>query len=280
VDRFAGLTCRLPDHALDIDWAWHAYDSEGVRFAFFRTYEDLCELAARSAADRGKRGPALTEAQSILAQYHVAYRDLRAALLNVDAQTAAREPAPGEWTLQQVVKHSVGADLGFYGVVKYALERHRMADGKPLEIPEDAWEALLGADEASVDAALDGPWDDLLNYFDSVHARALTEFCDVGDDELDAPSRYWEGLKLSLRFRLHRFHSHLRQHTVQVDKTLAGIGCPPAESLRLLRLIYGALADAEGAVIGDERPPGAEWADAAESIEERTVEIAAVLEGI
>ncbi len=55
---------------------------------------------------------------------------------------------------------------------------------------------------------------------------------------------------MPLRFRLHRFESHLRQHTIQIDKTLAAIGRAPTEVQRLNRLIYTALADAESQLIG------------------------------
>ncbi len=277
-ERFAHLTVDLSDEDLDLEWAWQAYDSEGVRFAFFRTYEDLRELAVRSAALRAARGPALTQAQAILAQYHAAHRDLQASLLATDAQDAGLAPAQGEWPLQQVLKHIVGADLGFYCVVKYALERHRTGDGQSLAIPDEAWDLLLGADEATIDAKLDGPWDDLLAYYQTVHDRTLHEFGGIGDDELAAPSVYWEGYELPLRFRLHRFDSHLRQHTVQADKTLVGIGRSPTEALRLLRLIYAALAQAEGAIIGAWDLAGGAWDETAQVIDARTDEIAAVLE--
>jgi hypothetical protein len=50
---------------------------------------------------------------------------------------------------------------------------------------------------------------------------------------------------MPIRFRLHRFEEHLRQHTIQLDKTLAGIGRPPTEAYRLVRNIYNVLADVE-----------------------------------
>jgi hypothetical protein len=49
---------------------------------------------------------------------------------------------------------------------------------------------------------------------------------------------------MPIRFRLHRFEEHLRQHTIQLDKTLAAIR-PPTEAHRLVRNIYNALADVE-----------------------------------
>jgi len=277
VARFADLTQGLPDPALDRAWAWGAYDSEGVRFAFFRTYEELRELAARTAAQRSARGPALSTAQRILAQYHAAYRDLEAALLGLEAEDADRAPAEGEWPVRRTLAHVVAADLGFFGVVQYALDRHRSGDGRPAEIPEEAWDALLGADEASIMAVLDGPLAGIRPYYEGIHERVLHAFSGIGEDELAVPSIYWEGYELSLRFRLHRFESHLRQHTVQIDKTLVGIGRPPNEARRLLRLIYAALAEAEGATIGA-WDVGADLCQAAaEQIAARTEEIAAIL---
>ncbi len=52
VEKFARITHGLPDAELERSWAWGAYDSEGVRFAFFGTDEALRELAAKIAAER------------------------------------------------------------------------------------------------------------------------------------------------------------------------------------------------------------------------------------
>ena len=56
---------------------------------------------------------------------------------------------------------------------------------------------------------------------------------------------------MPIRFRLHRFEEHLRQHIVQLDKTLAVIR-PPTEAHRLVRNVYNALADIESAAAGAE----------------------------
>ncbi len=277
VEQFADLTHGLPDSTLDREWVWGAYDEEGVRFAFFRTYEELRELAARTAAERSAQGLTRSAAQCILAQYHSAYRDLQAALLGIGADEANRAPAEGEWPLRQVVAHIVGADLGFFGVVKYALGRHRSGDGRPAQIPEEAWDVLLGEDEASIDAMLDGPLVGIQSYHEAFHERVVREFADISDEELAVPSMYWEGYEMSLRFRLHRFDSHLRQHTVQIDKTLEAMGHTPGEAKRLLRLIYAALAEAEGAAIGAEEVGAELRHGTAETIASRTEEIAAIL---
>jgi hypothetical protein len=51
VERFAAVTRAWPDEALEREWKWRAYN-EGVRHAFFRTYEELRELAVTLATER------------------------------------------------------------------------------------------------------------------------------------------------------------------------------------------------------------------------------------
>lgn len=277
VIEFAHVTHRVPDAELDREWAWGAYDSEGIRFAFFRTYEELRELATKLAVERAAHGPAISSAQRILAQYHAAYRDLEAALLGITPDAAERAPAEGEWPLRRVVAHIVRADVGFYGVVRYALDRHRTGDGRPAEIAEEAWDDLVGEDDDSFRALLERPLADLRTYHAALHERVLQEFADISEAELDLPSMYWEGEPMSLRFRLHRFDSHLRQHTVQADKTLAGIGRRPNEAKRLLRLIYAALAQFEGAAVGAWEVGATLRRDVADAITARAEEIAGIL---
>jgi len=277
VERFAEVTQEVPDPDLDREWAWGAYDAEGVRFAFFRTYEDLRELAARTAAERSAHGPAMSTAQQILAQVHAAYRDLQAALLGIGPDDEDRAPVAEEWPLRRIVAHIIGAELGFFAVVKYALDLHRRGGWRPAKIPDEAWEPLFGEDIALIEATLDGPLTGMQPYHETLHQRIVREFAGIGEEELTLPSIYWEGYEMSLRFRLHRFDSHLRQHTVQIDKTRESIGRSPNEAQRLLRLIYAALAEAEGATIGAWEIGTELWQGTEETIAARTGEIAAIV---
>jgi hypothetical protein len=248
-----------------------------VRFALFRTYEELRALAAKIATERLALGPAPTMAQRTLAQYHAAYRDLQAVLLGVADAEATLAPAVGEWPVQQIVAHVIGAEMGFYGAIKYALDRHRSGDERTAEIPSEAWEQLIDMDEATYEAMMNSPLQELKSIHRTFHGRVLETFSKISDAELALPSVYWEGYELSLRFRLHRFDSHLRQHTVQLEKTLSLIGYPLKEAKDLVRLILAALAEAEGAIIGA-RDTGWELCqDAADTISARGAEIAGIL---
>src|SRR5262249_3615098 len=56
----------------------------------------------------------------------------------------------------------------------------------------------------------------------------------------------WVHWEIDVRFRLHRFASHLVEHTVQCEKTLAGLGWRQTEGRRIVRRLTAALGELEG----------------------------------
>lgn len=274
VEQFAALTHGIPDGHLERQWAWQSYDSEGIRFAFFRSYEELRELAARLSQERAVRDEPFTETHLILSQYHTAYWDLQSALLGVSDEIVEKAPAPNGWSVRQVLAHMLGAEVGFYTAVRYALERKRTGDGRPAEPPKEARATLSGMNEDKYRSMVAGPLADLLAGHRAFHNRILRDFADISAAELDVPSTFWEDEPMSIRFRLHRFDSHLRQHTIQLDMTLDAIGQGPKEVKRLLRLVYASLAEVEGALIGAQEIEESRRHELADGIIARGKEIA------
>lgn len=277
VEYFASIVQDLPDAELDREWAWGDYDSDGVRFAFFRNYEELRELATTLAAVRATSGPATTTAHRALAQYHAAYRDLEAALIGLTEEDAELEPAEGEWSPRQVVAHIARADTYFFALVRYALDAHRRGVWRPAAIPDEAWDTLVGMEEAKLDTILNGAVDGIQRYHAALHEQIMDQLAGIVDDELSKPSMYWEDEPMSIAFRLGRFDSHMRQHIVQIDKTLVGIGRAPNEARRLLRFLYAALAEVEGMTIGAPDVGDKLRNSAAAVMSDRTDEIAGIL---
>jgi hypothetical protein len=245
VGQFSALTQGFSDSDLNRPWGWREYD-EGIRFAFFRIYEELCQLAARleSAAPD-------STARRILSQYHVAYRELQAVLLGVSDDLAAQPPAEGEWPAREALAHIVQAERGFFTTNHFGLQHLRQGLADPFEMTEEIWNNFW-ADAPFAELSERGALSEILAYQARLHPRILAAFADVSADELRAPIKFWESELLPLEFRLHRFTSHLRQHTIQIEKTLAALGRSPTEAARLLRLIYAALGAAEGATLGAE----------------------------
>lgn len=248
IEAFAQRACNLTDAELERAWVWKDYE-EGLRFAFFRTYEELQELAARLHAQRSASLNPLTTAQHILAQYHAAFRDLQAVLLGVEDELAQQPPQPEEWPLRKVLLHMVEADTNFLFLNRYAIERERSQDSRPAALTEEDWNTFWAVEPFNK-LSNASSFSCLLDYHRQVHQRILETFETVSDAELGILATFWESTPMPIEFRLHRFDSHLRQHTIQAEKTLAALVGPPNEARRLLRLVYKALAEVESAQIG------------------------------
>jgi len=245
VQAFARVAVSVT--ALEEEWPrqepdslWRGYSE--TRDVFFRVYQELRDLASRIIQQRNADGPKITTAQRILAQHQIAYRDLCGALVGVTSEEFDRQPAPEEWQLRAVLAHIMRTERGFLARIVYALQNNTEP---PTVMPD---EQLIHFGRREADPI--GSMGEIMARFDALHDRVLAELGPLNDEQLATPSLWWEGYPVEIRFRMHRFDSHLREHTIQVDKTLEGIGHKPAEPARLLRLIYQALGEVEGALIG------------------------------
>ncbi len=246
VERLVKASVRFSDADLDRTYVWEEYDDDGLRFALLTAHHQLRETAATVAAARLTAGKPFTEAQRILAQVHEAYRDLTGALAGTSEAEMDTPPPAEQWPLREVLKHMLEAEKGFLAAIEVALERARA--GRPSEPDEAAWKAKRQAPEDP-----SGSRADALNALFRSHVAIVNALAGVTDAELDTPSWFWEDKGYSVRFRMHRFEEHMRQHTIQVDKTLIALGHPPTEAERLVRNIYTALAGLEsvsGAGVG------------------------------
>jgi len=243
VEALVRKTIALSDDDMGREWKWGVYDEEGLRFALLMAHHELRDLAVRLAAAR-EREPA--QAARILAQYHQAYRDLSGVLASVRTDDLDRVSAEGEWPVREVCKHMLGAEYGFLAVTRLGLERALARNAsEPSDEEWNAFRAPIASDRDKATASIaTADIEGIRNAFAEIHIRVLRELRDITDDQIEAPAWFWDGA-MPLRFRLHRFEEHLRQHTIQLDKTLLGIGRPPTEAHRLVRNIYNALADVE-----------------------------------
>ncbi len=249
VEQLAQASHTFTEADLGQPWQWRKHD-EGVRFALIGTYHELRDLAVTLADRRTQQDLPLTKAQRALAPYHAAYRDLQAVLIGVTDEMYDQEPAPGEWPLRYVLGHMAGAERAFFTLVHYGVERQRDGGQRPSRLPDDEVEKVTGPYQKFADIMKNQGLAEMLAFYDVRHTLALEEFAAITDEELEGPSRWWEGGVVSLQYRLHRFDAHLRQHTIQAEKTLAAIGHAPSEARQLLRLIYNALADVEATTFG------------------------------
>jgi len=285
IESFVTITSKLSDEELETPWKWRTFDAN-VRFAFFQTYEDLRTLAATLISQRTSGSKMVTTAQRSLAQYHYAYRDLQAILLNADEGLLDTPPAKEEWPLRVILGHIMAAEREFFARIWFAVQQYR---GNSVDNEDTEQEETREMTGEEVEEFV-GSYDDfertmnrlslagILALYDSLHKRVLREITDIRGLELEASSLWWEGIPLPVEYRLHRLDSHLRQHTIQVEKTIEALTEPPSEAQRLLRLIYTALAEVEGVIIGDWLLGQREQQQLAATIHQRAEELRGILE--
>lgn len=266
---FTALMLPLSEKDLERAWKWKDHDEEGIRFAFFVTLQELRHLAVTLSTLRARPTPA----QHILGQYHAAYMDLQAAVLGLSPEDADRDPAEGEWSVRRAYAHILGTEINFTLTIRYALEGHRAGTWSPEKISDQDADRLAGISDEEYLALTRGPLEGMVMYHRELHRAILEDFSTITEQELDLPSTFWEETRFPIRHRLHRYEAHFVQHTVQIDKILAAIGQAPTESKQLLRMVFAALAEAEGMTIGTEKMDNAAILATASSISERTREI-------
>ncbi len=149
--------------------------------------------------------------------------------------------------MRAALAHAVDTESAFLSSITLGLEAVR-AGGSSERPDDETWRARRIAGEEPA-----GSRADALNALARSHIRILRGLAGVTDWELDTPSYFWEDEAFPIRFRMHRFEEHLRQHTIQVDKTLAAPGHPPTEAERLVRNLHVALAGVEMGAFDDGR---------------------------
>lgn len=233
------------EDALTRAWRWRGQDGEAdVRYGFYRLYELLEEAAASAAADGGT-----TQAGRILGQATAARWDLHGLLLPLTGADLDRDPGTGEWTLRRTLGHTIQAQVSYSARTAYAVHRVRHDPSLPI-VGDNAALGLPMPDDEAASGGLDG----LRARLDEALDHGIGWLGRVDDDAALAAPTTWSNYDVDVRFRLHRWPSHLREHTIQCEKILALLGRQPSEPERLVRLILGAYGRLEGEVVA--RPDG------------------------
>lgn len=208
----------LPDQAMAAGWEWRGSRGNGlqVRDALYKSLEE--EQAALVAAPAPP-----TEAGRIVALGQRDYGRLRGLLAGLAEADLDRPPAAGEWTLRQVLAHVLLTERRYLYQVEYALRR---GDREPVYVQPDI---KLEPEETGGEVEA---WAQRL-------AQARSDSASLAptpDAALTRPTQ-WAGYDVDVRFRLHRFAAHFAEHSIQAEKTLAGLGRPPGEAHRIVMRI-------------------------------------------
>lgn len=157
------------------------------------------------------------EASRILTLAQVAFGRLRGLLAAVDDDLLDRAPAEGEWSLRETLVHTIGVERSYRANTQHALVR---GDDEPLTLPAERRPQPDPADTS-------GGVLDILAAFAARRAETDAALAGLDGAQMVRPSQwgpYEVPHQIDVRFRLHRFASHIVEHTVQCEKAIESLG--------------------------------------------------------
>lgn len=236
-DHLLRRVLALPSGDLDGTYEWLG-GRFGVRHGVYRVSEELQAEADKLAPDGSRTG-------RLAAWPAAAIWDLVAVLLPLDDATFDADPGGGEWSLRQTMAH-VNASQDFWSwLVSWTLQQVEAGEApqprpQRAEIPE----RLLVSEDV----------------FEGTVQEARSELRVMLAEGLGAIGRLEElgALDVEVKFNVRhdlvpvsyyprRWGAHLREHTTQLDKTLAMLRRPPTEQERLAREVSHGLGELEAA---------------------------------
>jgi hypothetical protein len=166
-------------------------------------------------------------------------------LFPLDAATWDAPPGGEEWTIRQTLGHVIAAQRAYAATSGWwQLQELPGNDPDLPRVPEEIFDAL-----PSDEAEGEGTPANVRERLDDVLDRATERLAGLPEDRLACGAR-WSGFPVDIGFRMARWSSHIREHTIQVEKTLDMLGHRPSEVDRLIRLILAAWGRTEAEVYG------------------------------
>jgi hypothetical protein len=222
----------IPDAALTKVWLFRGIDPEdGVRYAIYRAGETIeaadAELDAALAGAPARAPGAIRSAPATIARWA-----LHGRLAALDDAMLDRVPREGEWTLRETLAHTIAGQRG-YGVFTRWWLTQPLGDDRPPRVSAEA-EAALDRELPPEPSEAEGSVAEIRARLDQVLDEWALRVADLDQPAL-AASATWSGVPVDVDFRIGRWASHIREHTVQLDKTLDWLGYEPSEPARIVR---------------------------------------------
>ncbi len=214
-----------------------------VRYGFYHAYERLEIAGGAVMRALAEAGTAWAPGARRAAPATAARWDLHARLLPLADAELDRDPGGGEWTLRQTLAHIINGQRAYGHFTAWWLLQ-RGSDPFPEVIPD-----AVGDDFPEESTEGHGSLPAIRSRLDDLLDLETARMAALDDQDLAARAR-WSGAWVDVGFRVGRWSSHLREHTIQVDKTLVMIGWTPREVDRLSGVILGAWGRLEATVFG------------------------------
>ncbi len=229
----------IADDGLGRGWPF-LHGEADVRYGLYYIAERIDEATATMLREGSPRA---THGGANLVQATSECWGLRGILLEVGDDLLDRAPAAGEWSLRQTLGHILATQVRYAFSTAYAFGRLAQP-----ELPVRPSESLIPSHELSATLG-DGALAAILDRMMDLHREGLAAIWALDDRKGLAAPTVWAGFEVNVRFRLHRWAAHFREHAIQIEKTLAAIAPPPREVVRIARDLLRAWGRLEGIVL-------------------------------
>ena len=243
----------IPDAALERPWSWREGELD-VRYGVYRGAESVeaatveidAALGGTAAADRGMSA-------RIISMSTIARWALQGRLASLDDAILDPSPRDGEWTVRQVLGHTIDGQRSYGWVTRWRLS---LPPGTgPITMPPEV-EAAYVAELPGEDAEAEGTLGEMRARLDACLDEWALRLASTPDEALARPA-LWSNTPVDIAFRFGRWSSHIYEHSIQLDKTLDWLGHQPTEVERIVRDLYTAWGRLESRLFPDPTtPPG------------------------
>ena len=260
----------IPDGSFDKPWPWRGGEAD-VRFGAFHGIETIEAatgdvagvLGAAGAPRRGAAARRIAVATVPRWQLHGRLAALNEGALDVVAKD-------GEWTIRETLAHIIGSQRGYATFTAWYWHRNR--DVPPTEEELEGLVAEAALPEESAEG--EGRLDDLRARLDAT-TDLTAALATIPDEDMGRWARY-SGIPVDVGFRLGRPSSHVMEHAIQIDKTLAWMNHEQTEAQRIARDLFDAYGRLE-ALLWPRDPVALAARNGGRSVDEVLGELSATL---
>jgi hypothetical protein len=256
----------IPEAAMARPWVWIAGGEDEVRYGAYRSVEALEEAEAEARAIVAPRDASETRAARLVGSATASRWEVHGLLMSMPEALLDLDPGDDEWTIRLTVGHIISGQRGYSWGTAWWLEQAYPAGDPDLPpgVSDEVFDTFPGdATEG------EGSRSEIMARLDATMDLSTERLAGLPDDRLLLGAR-WSGFPITIAFRFGRWSSHIREHTVQIEKTLAILGHTPTEPARLTRLLLATYGRTEATVFG--RQAGETTAAAAERIAQAAAE--------
>ena len=247
IPRIVADILAIPESGLAREWPWIGGGEGDVRYGVYRLHELLERAEIEASRVLGAAAVDGGLAAAIVAPATAARWDLHGLLAPLSEAEIDADPGGDEWSIRLTLGHTVNGQRAYGWSTAWWQERAFALDDP--DLPPSVGDAFFAdlPDEATAEAS--GSLDEIQARLDTILDLAGERLAGLPEDRLGYGAR-WSGFAVPVSFRLARWSSHIREHTIQVEKTLAMLGRTPTEPERLVRLTLAAYGRAEAVVFG------------------------------